>query len=64
MTGLVRQTGGSVRLVRTIIEVSVVATGWALGGTLGVATMLYALAIGPLVQVFLPRLIVPTVGSP
>jgi uncharacterized membrane protein YczE len=59
MTGLVRRTGGSVRRVRTAIEVAVVATGWALGGTLGIATLLYALAIGPLVQVLLPRLTWP-----
>ena len=56
MTGLVRRTGGSVRVVRTSIEVTVVATGWLLGGTLGVATVAYALAIGPLAQVLLPRL--------
>jgi uncharacterized membrane protein YczE len=56
MTGLVRRTGGSVRLVRTSIEAAVVATGWLLGGTLGVGTVLYAVAIGPLVQVLLPRL--------
>ena len=58
MTGLVARTGGSVRLVRTAIEVVVVATGWLLGGTLGVATVLYAVAIGPLVQPLLPRLTV------
>jgi uncharacterized membrane protein YczE len=58
MTGLVARTGGSVRLVRTTIEVVVVATGWLLGGTLGVATVLYAVAIGPLVQPLLPRLTV------
>jgi uncharacterized membrane protein YczE len=56
MTGLVRRTGGSVRLVRTSIEVGVVASGWLLGGTLGLATVVYALAIGPLVQLLLPRL--------
>ena len=56
MTGLVRRTGRSVRLVRTSIEVTVVALGWLLGGTLGVATVLYALAIGPLVHLLLPRL--------
>src|SRR5688500_4171470 len=56
MTGLVRRTGRSVRLVRTSIEVLVVATGWLLGGTLGVATVLYAVAIGPLVHALLPRL--------
>jgi len=54
MTGLVRRTGRSVRVIRTSIEVVVVATGWLLGGTLGVATALYALAIGPLVQPLLP----------
>lgn len=58
MTGLVRRTGGSVRLIRTAIELAVVLTWWALGGTLGVATVVYALAIGPLVHVLLPRLTV------
>jgi len=58
MTGLVRRTGLSVRLVRTTIEVAVVALGWLLGGPVGAGTVLYALAIGPLVQVFLPRLTV------
>jgi uncharacterized membrane protein YczE len=56
MTGLVRRTGRSVRLVRTTIEVAVVAGGWLLGGTLGPGTLLYAVAIGPLAQFLLPRL--------
>ena len=56
MTGLVRRTGGSVRVVRTGIEVAVVAVGWLLGGTLGVVTVAYALLIGPLVHLLLPRL--------
>jgi uncharacterized membrane protein YczE len=56
MTGLVRRTGRSIRLVRTSLEVVVVAVGWALGGVFGFGTVLYALAIGPLVQLFLPRL--------
>ena len=64
MTGLVRRTGGSVRLVRTSIEVAVVITGWVLGGTLGLGTVLYALAIGPLVQVLLPRLSVTLAPTP
>jgi uncharacterized membrane protein YczE len=63
MTGLVRRTGRSVRLVRTSIEVTVVAIGWLLGGTLGLGTVLYAVAIGPLVQMLLPRLSLP-VASP
>ncbi len=64
MTGLVRRTGGSVRLVRTSIEVAVVATGWLLGGTLGLGTVVYALAIGPLVQVLLPPLSVTLATTP
>jgi len=59
MTGLVRRTGRSVRLVRTTIEVTVVSVGWLLGGTVGFATLAYALAIGPLVHLFLARLTVP-----
>ena len=55
MTGLVRRTGGSVRTVRTGIEVVVVAAGWLLGGTLGVITVLYAVCIGPLAHALLPR---------
>lgn len=58
MTGLVRRTGLSVRRVRTSLEVLVVAVGFALGGTLGPATVAYALLIGPLVQPLLPRLTV------
>jgi uncharacterized membrane protein YczE len=58
MTGLVRRTGWSVRVVRTSIELGVVVTGWLLGGVVGVGTIAYALAIGPLVQVMLPRLVV------
>jgi uncharacterized membrane protein YczE len=64
MTGLVRRTGRSVRLVRTSIEVAVVATGWLLGGTLGVGTVAYAVAIGPLVQVLLPRLSLSPAPTP
>jgi uncharacterized membrane protein YczE len=54
MTGLVTRSGKSVRLIRTGIEVAVVAAGWALGGTLGLGTLLYALAIGPIVHRMLP----------
>lgn len=59
MTGLARRTGWSLRLVRTGIEVAVVLLGWLLGGVLGVATVLYALLIGPLTQAFLPWTVVP-----
>lgn len=54
MTGLVRRTGLSVRLVRTTIEVSVLATGWLLGGGVGLGTVVYAVAIGPLIQAMIP----------
>ncbi|MEW2491739.1 hypothetical protein [Streptomyces sp. NPDC048411] len=59
MTGLHRRTGRSVRLVRTAIEVAVVASGFLLGGSLGVGTVLYALSIGPLAQLFLRFFAVP-----
>lgn len=58
MTGLHRRTGVSVRAVRTGMEVVVVIIGWLLGGVLGLGTVLYAVGIGPLVQVLLPRCIV------
>ncbi|MFE2656700.1 YitT family protein [Brevibacterium sp. NPDC059310] len=54
MTGLSRVTGRSIRLVRTLIEVTVVAVGWALGGVIGIGTALYALSIGPITQALLP----------
>ncbi|MEV8552831.1 hypothetical protein AB0L04_23840 [Streptomyces glaucescens] len=53
MTGLHRRTGRSIRLMRTAVEVAVVVTGFALGGTIGVGTLLYAVSIGPLAQLFL-----------
>ncbi|MEU5978103.1 hypothetical protein [Streptomyces sp. NPDC047315] len=62
MTGLHRVTGRSIRLVRTGIEVAVVASGFLLGGTVGVGTVAYALGIGPLVQVFLRIFAVPEDG--
>ena len=54
MTGLSRVTGRSLRLVRTLIEVTVVLLGLALGGVLGLGTVLYAIGIGPLTQAMLP----------
>ncbi|GLW45894.1 membrane protein [Streptomyces sp. NBRC 14336] len=59
MTGLHRRTGRSIRLMRTGIEIAVVITGFLLGGTVGVGTVLYALAIGPLAQLFLRVFAVP-----
>lgn len=54
MTGLARRTGGSIRLTRTSLEVTVLACGWLLGGTVGIGTVVFAVAIGPLVHVFMP----------
>lgn len=54
MTGINARTGWSVRTVRTAIEVTVLLLGWAMGGTFGVGTVLYALTIGPLIQLCLP----------
>lgn len=53
MTGLAARDR-SIRVVRTGIELTVLVTGFALGGTVGVGTLLYALAIGPLAHVFIP----------
>jgi uncharacterized membrane protein YczE len=50
---IVARTGVSIRVVRTGIEFTVLVTGFLLGGTVGFGTVLYALAIGPLVQLFL-----------
>ncbi|MET7575619.1 hypothetical protein ABZT04_45355 [Streptomyces sp. NPDC005492] len=63
MTGLHRRTGRSIRLMRTAIEVAVVATGFALGGTVGIGTLLYALAIGPLAQLFLRVFAAPSASG-
>ncbi|WP_214111134.1 membrane protein YczE [Acrocarpospora catenulata] len=52
MTGLHR-LGLSIRMARTLIEVSVLVTGWLLGGVVGVGTLAFALLIGPCTQVFM-----------
>ena len=54
MTGFAPRSGLSLRLVRTALEVAVVVVGLLLGGALGVGTVLYALAIGPLAQLMVP----------
>ncbi|GAA2517469.1 hypothetical protein [Streptomyces longisporus] len=63
MTGLHRRTGRSIRLMRTAIEVTVVATGFTLGGTVGIGTVLYAVSIGPLAQLFLRVFDVPSASG-
>jgi uncharacterized membrane protein YczE len=56
MTGLSARGVGSIRLVRTGIEITALAVGMALGGSVGLGTLAFALTIGPNVQLFLPRL--------
>lgn len=56
MTGIHRRFGWSIRRARTAVELSVFVAGWWLGGTLGLGTVVFALGIGPLVQLFLGRL--------
>ena len=53
MTGLAAR-GHSIRVVRTAIEVSVLALGYVLGGSVGIGTVLYALTIGPIAHVTIP----------
>jgi uncharacterized membrane protein YczE len=52
--------GHSIRVVRTCIELTVLVVGWLLGGTIGVGTVVYALAIGPLTHVFVPQFTIGT----
>jgi uncharacterized membrane protein YczE len=59
MTGLAAR-GYSLRVVRTLIELVVLAAGLLLGGTVGIGTVAYALAIGPLTHALLPRMTVAT----
>jgi uncharacterized membrane protein YczE len=58
MTGLV-ELGVPLYLARTLIEGTVLLAGWLLGGAVGLATVVYALAVGPLVGRALPRLALP-----
>jgi len=62
MTAIARR-GPSIRLTRVIMEVTVLVIGVLLGGTFGIGTIIYALLMGPLVQVFLPRWTIDT-GRP
>jgi uncharacterized membrane protein YczE len=58
MTGLAARGVGSIRLVRTGIELTALVSGWLLGGSVGLGTVVFALTIGPNVQFVLPRLTV------
>lgn len=54
MVGLHERLGWPLWVARTVVEVAVVAAGWALGGDVGVGTLVAAFAIGPMVQPLMP----------
>jgi uncharacterized membrane protein YczE len=54
LTTALAARGHQIRLVRTAIEVTVLAVGWAIGGSVGVGTVLYAALIGPLTHLTIP----------
>jgi uncharacterized membrane protein YczE len=53
MVGLANR-GHSIRVVRTIIELTVLVTGFLLGGSVGIGTVLFAVSIGPIAHVTIP----------
>ena len=59
MTGWAGRTGRSIRSIRTVIELGVLAAGWSLGGSVGIGTVAYAVSIGPLSQFFIQRFSAP-----
>lgn len=63
MTGIHRRWGWRLWIVRTSIEVTVLAIGWLFGGNVGIGTLLFALLIGPMVNVTIPLLTVPIAPS-
>ena len=64
MTGIHHRWGWRLWIVRTSIEVTVLAIGWLLGGNVGIGTLLFALLIGPMVTVTIPLLTVPVAPLP
>ncbi|HEY4161856.1 MAG TPA: hypothetical protein VGM59_02255 [Dongiaceae bacterium] len=53
MLGLRKRFGLSIRVARSLVEISVLAVGWWLGGTVGAGTLAFACLIGPLVHAML-----------
>lgn len=64
MTGIHARTGWPIQRIRTTIEISVLLIGIVLGGAFGIGTVLYALAIGPLIQICLPWFQLPRAAPP
>jgi uncharacterized membrane protein YczE len=61
MTGYAHRTGLSIRLTRTLLELTVLGVGWLLGGSVGLGTVLFAVGIGPLSQLSLRLMAIPGV---
>ncbi|GAB3604702.1 membrane protein [Conyzicola nivalis] len=64
MTGIHNRWGFKIWWVRSVIEITVLAIGWLLGGNVGLGTLAFALLVGPMVGITLPRLRVPTPVAP
>ena len=60
MLGLNKRFGISVRLARTLVEITVMVIGIFLGGHIGLGTFVFAFGIGPMVQVALRVFKMPT----
>jgi len=58
MTGLAR-LGVPVAVSRSVLELSALGVGWLLGGTVGFGTVYFAVAVGPIMQLIMPRLRAP-----
>jgi uncharacterized membrane protein YczE len=63
MTGMAARGWFSIRTARTLLEITALAAGWLLGGTVGIGTLLFAVGIGPLVQLFLGKLTIGKAGQ-
>ena len=53
MTGFQRVSGLPIAWVRAFIELTIISIGWKLGGTIGLATLIFAFGIGPAVSLSL-----------
>ena len=60
MIGLQEISNLPIAVVRAFLEISVVAVGWYLGGTVGIGTLLFAFGIGPAVALSLIHISEPT----
>lgn len=63
MTGL-KALGMSVRMGRTLVEVTTLGLGFLLGGTAGIGTVVFMFGIGPLIQLVLERMSLPPIDRP